>query len=112
MPKFSFDAKTKQTLRKIFRSNEKSIENFENLVNNFIDSTARFDLIDKFIENFISSLTFSPNPSCSLILFPQVYQGQLCKIQFQERMKIFFLFLQSQVEDKFQLSLQQDQIKM
>jgi len=79
MPKFSFDAKTKQTLRKIFRSNEKSIENFENLVNNFIDSTARFDLIDKFIENFISSLTFSPNLEQSLNNFIRFIENSFSK---------------------------------
>ncbi|MFN3134919.1 MAG: hypothetical protein ACK44H_05030 [Candidatus Kryptonium sp.] len=79
MPKFSFDAKTKQILRKILRSNEKSIENFEKLADDFINSTARFDLIDKFIENFISALSFSPNPEQSLNNFIRFIENSFSK---------------------------------
>ncbi len=82
MPKFSLDAKTKQILRKIFRANEKSIAHFENLVDDFINSTARFDIVDKFIENFISSLASSPNPEQSLNNFARFIENSFSKSSF------------------------------
>ncbi len=67
MSKFNFDAKTKQSLKRIFKSGDKAILKLEDTIDDFIKSTLKFDLIEPFVQNFINSLKLSPDPEKSLI---------------------------------------------
>ncbi|MEN3037815.1 MAG: hypothetical protein ABDI07_01455 [Candidatus Kryptonium sp.] len=79
MKRFRFDARTEQILKKIFKTNEKSIQQLEDLVDDFIKSTLNIDLVEAFLKNFISYLNISPNPERSLNNFTRFVESSFNK---------------------------------
>lgn len=98
MSKFNFDAKTKLTLKRIFKSRDKAISKLEDSIDDFIKSTLKFDLIEPFVQNFISSLKLSPDPEKSLINFHRFVEVTFNKaslyndlVLFPQMMKILLI---------------------
>ncbi len=89
MQRFSFDAKTIQNLRRIFKSADKAIKNIETLIDDFIKSTLRFDLADLFVTNFINSIKLSPDPERSLTNFSRFIENTFNKSSLYTDLAIF-----------------------
>lgn len=89
MPRFNLDAKAKETLRKIFRANDKAIERFEKVIDDFIISTSNFDLAETFIKNFIISIDISPNPEQSLNNFVRFTENAFSKSSLYKNLALY-----------------------
>lgn len=89
MSKFSLDATTQETLRKIFRTNEKAIEGFEKVINDFIISTSNPAVVETFIKNFITSIDISPNPEQSLTNFIRFTENTFSKSSFYKNLTLY-----------------------
>jgi len=67
------------TLKRIFKSSEKAIEQVDKIFDDFIKSTLDFDLAEKFLENFTLSIKHSPNPEQSLKNFLRFVENSFNK---------------------------------
>ncbi len=89
------DPEIETILKRIFKSSEKSIEQFDEIVDDFIRSTLNFDLIEEFLKNFVISLKHSPNPEQSLRNFLRFVENSFSKTslykdlaKYQQLMKV------------------------
>lgn len=89
MSKFNFDAKTRQSLKRIFKSGDKAVSKLEETIDDFIKSTLKFDLIETFVQNFINSLKLSPDPEKSLINFHRFTEATFNKASLYNDLALF-----------------------
>lgn len=89
MSKFNLDPKIQQELKKFSKQSEKAIKIIEEVTDDFINSTFRFDLADSFIENLISSLKHSPNPEQSLNNFTRFIENTFNKTSIYKDLAIY-----------------------
>lgn len=89
MSKFNFDAKTKQSLKRIFKSGDKAVSKLENTIDDFIKSTLKLDLVEPFVQNFINSLKLSPDPEKSLINFHRFIESTFNKASLYNDLALF-----------------------
>jgi glutamine synthetase adenylyltransferase len=73
------DPEIEATLKRIFKSSEKAIEQVDKIFDDFIKSTLDFDLAEKFLENFTLSIKRSPNPEQSLKNFLRFVENSFNK---------------------------------